>query len=586
MKFLAHSFVLVLLLSGLALTANAQQNAIRAHDHSPYTKIDRAYQEGKLSLDQKILYKFYATNSAQKLPPKLKEESQLPIKCGTPAISDFIKNRDQLSASTIQKVKSMMGSSSMQASETYDSPDGNFTIHYETSGEHAVPAADENNNNTPDYVEEVATAADSSYRHEVQNLGYSDPIPPLGTYDVEIRNLSSYYGETRVPSPYGGESYIRIENDFSEGFPPNDDPEGDQLGAVKVTMAHEFKHAVQYEATKWQGESDRWAEMDATLMEEVVYDVVNDYYNYLDSNASIFNNPQSSFYPGSYYHVSWALYFEEKFGSQFWVNTWDTIKSNPQGVTLIEAITNELGGTSEYTANYIQSQLWHFASGSEKTVPNYGFEESASYPKPRISYNFTGEDSLNLPKNQTDLLQPLSAKYIEVTPSLFEGFVGIELTDVSIPAMGAGVIAYFKDGTTKQLLLPANGQNAISHKTNWAWQDLKKVGVVVANGSETKHTTYKIFVRNVYPDKIQLSQNYPNPFNNQTLIEYILPQRSSVKLEVYDILGRKVRSLVDENKNEGIHSEFFNTSDLASGIYFYRLQTDEKVKTKKMTIIK
>ncbi|WP_138432038.1 T9SS type A sorting domain-containing protein [Fodinibius saliphilus] len=586
MKFLRSFLLISLLLCPLLQTVSGQEKKIRTHNHTIYTTIDKAFQQGKLNIDQKVLYKFYAASSAQKLPPAFKGKRQSPLKCGTPAVADFIRNREKLSVTTRRQIESIMASSSMQASEAYESPDGNFTIHYDTSGEHAVPAADENNNNIPDYVEEVAAAADSSYRHEVQTLGYSDPLPTMGTYRVEIQNLGGFYGETRVPSPYGGETYIRIENDFSEGFPPNDDPEGDQLGAVKVTMAHEFKHAIQYEATEWKGESDYWAEMDATLMEEVVYDVVNDYYNYLESDFSIFSNPQNSFYPGSYYHVSWALYFEEKFGSDFWVNVWEELKSNPQGITMVEAVRNELGGSAEYTKNYIESHLWHFTSGSEKAIPNWGFDESTNYPEPTINYKFTGQDSLNLPNNQTDLLQPLSAKYVKVTPSLFEGSIGIELTNLSIPNMGVGVVAYFKDGTTEQLMLPASGQNTIIHQTKWIWQDLKELGVIVANGSDSKHANYKLFVRTVYPDKIQLSQNYPNPFNNQTLIEYFVPQKSSVKLEVYDILGRKVRSLVDESKNKGVHAEYFNASDLASGVYFYRLQTNQKVKTKKMTIIK
>src|SRR5699024_1043671 len=116
-----------------------------------------------------------------------------------------------------------------------------------------------------------------------------------------------------------------------------------QAGAIKVTVAHELKHAIQYATTQWKGETDLWAEMDATLMEEVVYDPVNDYYNYLDDSESIFSNPQKSFYPGSYYHVSWALFFEERYGPEFWPSVWSQIEADPN-ITLIEALSKELGG--------------------------------------------------------------------------------------------------------------------------------------------------------------------------------------------------------------------------------------------------
>lgn len=88
------------------------------------------------------------------------------------------------------------------------------------------------------------------------------------------------------------------------------------------------------------------------------------------------------------------------------------------------------------------------------------------------------------------------------------------------------------------------------------------------------------------PEEIFLSQNYPNPFNPSTLIPFGINEDSDVELVVYDILGRKVRTLVSGLRTAGKYEIRFNSRELASGVYFYRLVTNNKVLTKKLTLIK
>ena len=73
------------------------------------------------------------------------------------------------------------------------------------------------------------------------------------------------------------------------------------------------------------------------------------------------------------------------------------------------------------------------------------------------------------------------------------------------------------------------------------------------------------------PASFALSQNYPNPFNPSTTISFNIPQQSRVKLAVYDVLGREVRTLVDEEKQPGRYSVTFDASNLPTGVYLYRL---------------
>jgi|AntRauTorckE6833_2_1112554.scaffolds.fasta_scaffold00354_23 photosystem II stability/assembly factor-like uncharacterized protein len=89
------------------------------------------------------------------------------------------------------------------------------------------------------------------------------------------------------------------------------------------------------------------------------------------------------------------------------------------------------------------------------------------------------------------------------------------------------------------------------------------------------------------PSTITLDQNYPNPFNPSTVINFEIPQNSRVKLEVFDMMGRKVRTLLNGKiRSAGQHSVTFNANDLASGIYIYRLTAGTHVLTRKLTLIK
>ena len=88
------------------------------------------------------------------------------------------------------------------------------------------------------------------------------------------------------------------------------------------------------------------------------------------------------------------------------------------------------------------------------------------------------------------------------------------------------------------------------------------------------------------PTSFSLGQNFPNPFNPATTIRYDLPVQSNVQLAVYDLTGRKVTLLVNGVVERGHHSIHFDGSQLASGVYIYRLSTDSQVFTRKLTLIK
>lgn len=126
----------------------------------------------------------------------------------------------------------------------------------------------------------------------------------------------------------------------------------------------------------------------------------------------------------------------------------------------------------------------------------------------------------------------------------------------------------------------------------------KNSSTVIFEPGKIKRVDMKVYSSDVkseddigLPRGFKLSQNYPNPFNSSTIINYNLSTSGMVSLRVYDVLGRNIKTLVEELKQDaGNYSVSFNANDLASGIYFYRLEVSgrngENSSSGKMSLIK
>ncbi len=94
------------------------------------------------------------------------------------------------------------------------------------------------------------------------------------------------------------------------------------------------------------------------------------------------------------------------------------------------------------------------------------------------------------------------------------------------------------------------------------------------------------FSNSVTPNEFLLEQNYPNPFNPSTKIKFTIPKESNVQLNIYNVLGELVSTLVNEQLNAGYHEYSFHSSNLASGIYIYRIKAGDFVDTRKMVLLR
>jgi hypothetical protein len=120
--------------------------------------------------------------------------------------------------------------------------------------------------------------------------------------------------------------------------------------------------------------------------------------------------------------------------------------------------------------------------------------------------------------------------------------------------------------------------------------DLNSITVLINNGSGG-FTDVDDNGSDALPNGYQLAHNYPNPFNPVTNIEYSLPRRSNVRIDVFNMLGQKVRTLVNREESAGSHSVTWDGTNSAgkavsTGVYFYRFQAGDHVETKKMLLLK
>jgi len=190
-----------------------------------------------------------------------------------------------------------------------------------------------------------------------------------------------------------------------------------------------------------------------------------------------------------------------------------------------------------------------------------------------------------------------NGEWLKYTINVLEsGIYKIKLNVAAPAAEGKILLSVDGQSITPVLNIPATG--------GWqSWQYLSVDSIYLSAGVHNLQTrffignfnfSYMDFVlsatsveeENETPLTFELQQNFPNPFNPVTEIKYSIPQTSNVKLKVFDIVGNEVATLVDEIKSSGKYSVKFYANNLTSGVYFYRIQTDNFTSTKKLLLLK
>ena len=327
-----------------------------------------------------------------------KSDDRPPIKCGTPAILNFITHYDRLDPELLKSLGVQVISRPTYLTDSVDSPKGLFRIHYLTTGLDALEGG------TPTAVK-IADIMDSVYAHIVGTLGF--PPPPQDgyeeggdeKYDVYMRYLgSSYYGMTWAdsldyPEFQQATSYIEM-NANPSSLPGYSDWSSDRpMDAIRVTAAHEFFHAVQF-GIDWRETEDLgsetldrryWMEMSAVWMEEEIYDHINDYYSYL---PYFYNIPEASLQQFAtstdlhpYASVVYPIFLSEKFGRDIIRDIWLLCGSMEPGPSFLRAADSAIFLASDSIENwetaFSEFALWNYLTGERSDLSiKYGHDNS------------------------------------------------------------------------------------------------------------------------------------------------------------------------------------------------------------------
>lgn len=433
--------------------------------------LDAAVASGELDAETALTHKFAYVFDRDALPAAWTPDAFPPLKCATDLIRQFEELRPSLSSAAVKRLDGYLTPEIAGDKATYLSPLGHFNFTYFTTGTNAVPSTDVSPaNGVPDYVERCAQYMDQSWETEIVTMGFT--APPSHPYAVSFENMGAY-GYTTVIS--GTATRIVLHNTFT-GFPPNDDPDGNVLGAAKVTCAHEFKHASQRAQSGWS--EGGWVELDATWMEDIVYDQVNDYYNYLPSGSGI-SSPTSSLDAGgtgSYEDCIFQLWMSETWGEQIIIDLWDWRSTHTTQGMLLSYDTLLFQNGSSLADGYPIFAAWNYATSS-RNLPGFGYQEASDYPGGPATgvstYPYTLSSSTEHLAARNFFCYNFGAGDKEFRVS-FDGQNATELHVMAVIKLSAGGFVF------EEVPLDANN-DVTDHALSVTTGDIANIGMVVVN---------------------------------------------------------------------------------------------------------
>ncbi len=293
------------------------------------------------------------------------------IKCAFGIVSEIKFNFNRFDAQQKAMLKPLLDRPVTDTS--FVTPNGFFRVHYDLTG-----------TDVPTYsLDSLAIALDSAYNFEVNYLGYPPPPSDNGAggdnrYDIYIQNLGNTYGytepETEV-SPGSGRytSYLVINYNFSSFYTKG-------INAARVTVAHEFHHAIQIGDYIYRYDLDEFFyELTSTSMEHFVYPSIHDYYQYL---PSYFQNTQYSLGKNGglqeYALAIWNIFLQQNFGYDIIKKQWELMPKE----RALQAISDSFSDyNTSFGEQFNKFGLWTFFSGyRSEYYPQKHFANASDYP--------------------------------------------------------------------------------------------------------------------------------------------------------------------------------------------------------------
>jgi len=357
----------------------------------------------------------------------------------------------------------------------HDGEAGHVRVHYVTSSDDAVPAADENGDGTPDYVEEVAALAELAWDDLVAR-GFRPPETDTGLvdgddggdgrFDIYLLDLiaadGNYVAEACTPAPVHCAGYFAMENDLADfGYPSVTD-------GISVLTSHELFHAVQ--AAYVPGMEITWSEGTAVWNEEQTFPEQTDYEQlvayFLEKPHRPFDRGGGGF--GDLYPYGTALlptFLDERFGDGVVRRVWEACEAAGEGADFLDAIDlvmGEEGGSLEEA--WIEFSRWNlFTAG--RADPERAYRAGADL------VSVATEDGLTVQGTASTTVEGFSSRYLPVAVA-GEGLqIAVQVDDAAVAAffpqdgegaLGQPIELERDDGGALAALLPAEGRGILA----------------------------------------------------------------------------------------------------------------------------
>ena len=491
----------------------------------------------------------------------------------------------------------------------YQSPSGHFLIHYDTSGDNVPNLLDENLNTIPDYIEEVALAADSARYVLTEEMGYiQENDDSDGQYDIYILELSSsLWGVTQYESEGG--SFIKIRNNY-DGMSDFCNNLNDLLW---LTVGHEFFHAIQYSYRSSSNDS-YFRELTSMWFENIFVPGCYDFLDFVDmSSSSLFNKPNEAFdhTTSASYGYSLALYahylstlvdskgLDDQLNSTIMREVWEEYQS---GSTVFSSLKNVLEENYQVSfshtwADFMSRNMFSGEFSSMEDNDIYYHEGLALIDSPDIDYeNFFNSFNWNI-NNETLNNDRVSIYGFEAldgisgTASFSSGdyisWYG-EISDESSRDEISGVSTYqisnlFNSDKFFFLFSTENNSESIDITV-----DIDVYGCIDKTASNYNSSAtiddgsceYSNQILSIYPNPIDLG-------SSALYIELVQSETSKVNIEIFNLSGKSIYQRNFSVYGEGTHEISLGLmSNLASGVYFVHIKHLDSTEILKFVNIK
>ena len=515
------------------------------------------------------------------------------LRCGTPYLLQA------MDASTEHQRLKLVQRPRPSTQHSLLTPSGLFRVHYDTEGSDAVDPDDDDGNGVPDYIDLAATILDSIWVLEVEQLGYNPPPSDNGRgggdeYDVYIVELGGKVYGWAYPGTSGATTYSHLEID--NNFTDSSYVKTRGLDALRVTIAHEFHHAIQF-GYYAPGAGNWWQESTATWMEEVAYPHINDYLQYL---IHFLGEPQralNSGLPGknhTYGSAIFSFFLDQRYGRELNRLIWEELgRRKSVDLDHFDHVIRQVkpGGLGVAMGEFA---VWNYFTNNRYQSEYY--TEGNLYPTvPTRDIAVDAEAVIR----DTSRVDATGSVYLRLKPQLRAG--GVDLFfDANQGAWRRHLVLVGPDTTSVQLVSEPTVRIT-------GWDQFDEI-VLVATSAERTGLAYQHFFAAQFdpsltdPDRpaalaTRLKPNYPNPFrpghhpHTRLAFDLAFPSRET-RLALFTANGALVwEQDLGPRRASANHAVLWDGRNatgnpVASGIYHLLLETDGTAAKRTLAVVR